>query len=94
MLEGKNERVYIAGSNAPTEHCYSSQRTLGRGDIIENHRLHISSLLQNGCDLILNETIGMLDEVEILAQLSEELSIQDKSMISFFVDDKGTILSG
>ena len=74
--------------------CYEEKRTLTPEQLYENQRAHIECLLENGCDLVLSETIGRLDEVLVLNRIVRELGIQSRSVLSLLVRDDGTILSG
>lgn len=60
--------VLIAGSNAPAEDCYQSSRTISLKELEYNHHKHISLLLENKVDFILNETQSHLDEIKIICE--------------------------
>jgi methionine synthase I (cobalamin-dependent) len=61
-----NYPVFIAGSNAPAEDCYQKVRNLTTKELTFNHHKHISLLLDNGVDFILNETHSHFDEIKII----------------------------
>lgn len=55
--------IIIAGSNAPAEDCYQSERQLSLHQLEQNHSEHIDLLISSGCDFVLNETQSHLDEI-------------------------------
>lgn len=84
--------VLIAGSNAPAEDCYKAERHLAYRDLEYNHHWHISSLIEHGCDFLLNETQSHLDEVKIICRYCYENSLP--FVLSFFFSDRLELLSG
>lgn len=84
--------ILIAGSNAPAEDCYQSERTLSKNALISNHHEHIDHLINSGCSFILNETQGHLDEINIICRYCNSNNIP--YIISLFFTDDLKLLSG
>lgn len=66
------KKVFIAGSNAPADDCYLTRRLVTIDKLIQNHREHIQNLIDQGVDLILNETFGDKEEIEIVCNICSE----------------------
>lgn len=66
------KNIIIAGSNAPADDCYLTQRLIPLEKIIKNHEEHISNLIEGGVDFILNETFGDKNEIEIVCKICSE----------------------
>lgn len=75
--------MIVAGCNAPAEDCYSPRRTLSLTRLEKNHALHIDELMKAGCDIILNETMGHLDELMIASRYCGTNSIPFITSIYF-----------
>ena len=91
--QSKSEsEVLIAGSNAPAEDCYQSERTISKQKLELNHRNHIDLLIDSGVDFILNETHSHSDEIMIIC----EHCYRNKFpfVISLYVTDTLQLLSG
>lgn len=88
--EGHN--VFIAGSNPPAEDSYQTERTLSKRELLENHSRHITLLVENGVDFILNETMGHFDEIEIISKYCSSYRIP--YVISLYSTPERTLLSG
>lgn len=84
--------VLIAGSNAPAEDCYKTERTLSKNELEKNHKYHIDLLADSGVNFILNETQSHFDELRIICDHCDRNSIP--SVISLYVLDTLKILSG
>lgn len=84
--------VFIAGSNAPAEDCYQKDRTLAYNKLEYNHHKHISLLIDNGVDFILNETQSHFDEIKIICRYCSKNSIP--FVLSIYLDENLTLLSG
>ena len=84
--------VLIAGSNAPAEDCYQTERTLSKNELEKNHKYHIDLLADSGVNFILNETQSHFDELQIICDHCDRSSIP--SVISLYVLDTLKILSG
>ncbi len=88
----RNGDVIIAGSNAPAEDCYKTDRKNNYGQLNDNHAEHIELLHQNGVDIIWNETFSHSDEIEIVSKYCASKSIP--YVINLFVDNNLKLLSG
>jgi len=88
----KNEKIYIAGSNAPVEDCYQKERTLNYNELQKNHTYHIDFLIHSNVDFILNETQSHLDEIRIICEHCFANSIP--YVVSLYIDENLNILSG
>ncbi|MGE5432077.1 MAG: homocysteine S-methyltransferase family protein [Syntrophomonadaceae bacterium] len=84
--------VLIAGSNAPAEDCYQEKRTLSLNELESNHITHITLLMLNGADFILNETQSHFDEIEIICRYCSKNNIP--YVMSLFINEEKRILSG
>jgi homocysteine S-methyltransferase len=88
----KGEEVFIAGSNPPAEDSYQRNRVLSLSKLRKNHSVHISQLMESGCDFILNETQGHSDEIQIICEVCSNEQIP--FIISLYFDSDFRILSG
>ena len=88
----KNENLVIAGCNAPAEDCYQIERNISKYELEYNHKKHIELLSENGCDIILNETISHWDEIEIICKYCAGSSLP--YIISLYFTDELKLLSG
>jgi len=84
--------VYIAASNAPAEDCYQKERRISRKELKYNHHKHISLLIDNGPDFILNETQSHFDEIKIICEYCSKNNIP--YVVSIYLDDNLRLLSG
>ncbi len=84
--------VYIAGSNAPAEDCYQKDRRIRLKELKYNHHKHISLLIDNRPDFILNETQSHFDEIKIICEYCSKNSIP--YVLSIYLDDDLRLLSG
>ncbi|MDZ7624062.1 MAG: homocysteine S-methyltransferase family protein [Ignavibacteriaceae bacterium] len=84
--------VLIAGSNAPAEDCYQTERTLSKNELEKNHKYHIDLLADSGVNFILNETQSHFDELHIICDHCDRNNIP--YVVSIYVDDTLKILSG
>lgn len=91
QAKGKSA-VLIAGSNPPTEDCYQVERTISQKDLEWNHRVHINTLMESGCDFIMNETQSHFDEIKFIAKYCGQNNIP--FVMNFFFMDKPKLLSG
>lgn len=67
--------LILAGTNAPADDCYSKIRRLSYDELFGNHSLHISLLMENDVDFILNETFGDKEEIEIVSKFCHQNKI-------------------
>ncbi|MHC1738009.1 MAG: homocysteine S-methyltransferase family protein [Ignavibacteriaceae bacterium] len=84
--------VLIAGSNAPAEDCYQTARKLTQKELKENHRKHITALMEAGCSFILNETQSHVDEIKIISEFCSKEDIP--YVMSVFITEDEKLLSG
>ena len=87
-----NDKILIAGSNAPAEDCYQKERKFSYKMLQENHLYHIDFLKDSDVDFILNETQSHLDEIEIICDHCSRNSIP--FIVSLYIRDDMKILSG
>ncbi len=92
-IEARNEKeIIIAGSNAPAEDCYQSERTIRKYDLEYNHKKHIELLWESGVDVIWNETQGHWDEIEIISKFCSSNFIP--FVMNFYFTSELNLLSG
>ncbi|MCL4546987.1 MAG: homocysteine S-methyltransferase family protein [Bacteroidetes bacterium] len=87
-----DSKVIVAGSNAPAEDCYQSERTISKTELEYNHKKHIEWLWESGCDIIWNETQSHIDEIEIISKFCSQNSIP--FVINLYFDNDLNLLSG
>jgi S-methylmethionine-dependent homocysteine/selenocysteine methylase len=56
------------------------------------HKLHIDTLMENGCDFIMNETQSHFDEIKFISKYCGQNNIP--FVMNFFFIDKPKLLSG
>lgn len=86
------ERIIIAGSNAPAEDCYQAERTISLLELEYNHKKHIEMLWNAGADFILNETQSHRDEIEIICKFCCDNNLP--YIVSLYFNENLKILSG
>jgi methionine synthase I (cobalamin-dependent)/ADP-heptose:LPS heptosyltransferase len=91
LAKGKSTTL-IAGSNPPAEDCYQVERTISQKDLEWNHKVHIDTLMENGCDFIMNETQSHFDEIKFISKYCGQNNIP--FVMNFFFIDKPKLLSG
>lgn len=92
-IEACDEKeIIIAGSNAPAEDCYQTERTITKYDLEYNHKKHIELLWAGGVDVIWNETQSHWDEIEIISKFCSSNSIP--FVMNFFFTSEFNLLSG
>ena len=87
-----DKQILIAGCNPPAEDCYQKERTISDKELELNHKYHIDLLIDNGGNLILNETQSHIDEIKIITDYSDKKNIP--YVLSLYFDDTLRILSG
>jgi 5-methyltetrahydrofolate--homocysteine methyltransferase len=87
-----NSNFFIAGSNPPSQDCYTKTQTLSYEKIKDNHINHIKLLYENGADIILNETQSFLNEIEICQKFCFQNNIN--YMVSLYLNEDLTLNSG
>ncbi len=86
------ESVLLAGSNAPAEDCYQTERTIKKEQLISNHHEHIDALAEAGVDIIWNETFSHIDEIEIVCSYCNENNYE--YTLNLFLGSNLKLLSG
>jgi len=84
--------VYIAGSVAPLEDCYSPQLTPAQEELTVEHHELLSDLKNGGVDFILFETMITLRETLSGIQTAQQLALP--FAVSFCCNEQGQLLSG
>ena len=84
--------VYIAGSMAPLEDCYSPELTPSNQDLLEEHAIYAQDLKMGGVDFLLLETMITLRETLAAIQAARQLALP--FAVSFCTDEQGTLLGG
>ncbi len=87
-----DDKIIIAGSNAPAEDCYQKERTIPKYELEYNHKKHIELLWENGADIIWNETQSHWDEIEIIAKFCSANSLP--FAVNFYFTESLNLLSG
>jgi homocysteine S-methyltransferase len=87
-----DNKIIIAGSNAPAEDCYQQARILTYRELDYNHKIHIELLWEDGCDIIWNETQSHWDEIGIISRFCSDNSLP--FVINIYFKDDFSILSG
>ncbi len=65
--------VRVAGSISPLEDCYEPDRSPVRARALPEHRAMAEQLVRAGCDLLLIETMGRVDEARAAVDACEGL---------------------
>jgi enediyne biosynthesis protein CalE2 len=84
--------VYIAGSMAPLEDCYSPELTPSNQELLEEHAMYAQHLKAGGIDFILIETMITLRET--LASIQAARQVKMPFAVSFCTDKQGALLGG
>ena len=84
--------VFIAGSVAPLEDCYSPHSTPDRSALEEEHERMADNLLTAGVDLILIETQVTIREALVASRAAARTGLP--FLVSFVCDRHGSVLSG
>lgn len=87
-----DKKLILAGSNPPAEDCYQVERRISKKEIEANHAQHIESLMESGCNFILNETQSHLDEILFISKFCDRNSIP--FVMSLFFTTEMKLLSG
>lgn len=88
----EDKEIIIAGSNAPAEDCYQTERTISKYSLDYNHKKHIELLWENGADIIWNETHSHWDEIKIICEFCTYNSLP--FIVGLYFTDNLKILSG
>lgn len=92
QVKQKYPQLLIAGSNAPAEDCYKTDRSLSFAVLRENHLRHSEALLEAGVDFLLHETQSHLDEIDLLCGISDSLCAP--YALSLYCTESLRLLSG
>jgi len=84
--------VYIAGSMAPLEDCYSPELTPSNQDLLQEHFAYAKDLKTGRVDFLLLETMITLRETLAAIQAAKQLALP--FAVSFCIDAQGTLLGG
>jgi homocysteine S-methyltransferase len=84
--------VYVAGSMAPLEDCYSPELTPSPEDLRKEHYAYAQDLVEGGVDFLLLETMITLQETLAVVLAAEELNYP--FAVSFCVNQQGKLLGG
>ena len=84
--------VYIAGSMAPLEDCYSPELTPSNQELLEEHVTYAQDLKAGGIDFILIETMITLQETLAAIQAARQVGMPFAA--SFCTDKQGVLLGG
>jgi S-methylmethionine-dependent homocysteine/selenocysteine methylase len=89
---GAKHDVYIAGSVAPLEDCYSPELTPPEPELEKEHRAMAGDLHRGGVDFILIETMITLRETLAALRAARETGLP--VAVSFCCNERGQLLSG
>lgn len=84
--------VYIAGSIAPLEDCYSPQLTPPEEALVQEHEIYAQALVEGGVDFLLLETMITLRETMAAIQAAKKCHIP--FAVSFCTNAQGNLLGG
>jgi len=84
--------VYIAGSMAPLEDCYSPELTPSTQELLEEHALYAQDVKAGGVDFILIETMITLRETLAAIQAARQVAMP--FAVSFCTNEHGALLGG
>lgn len=87
-----SREVYVAGSIAPLEECYSPELTPPNEDLEREHLLTAQTLKEGGVDFLLLET--MITKRETLAAVRAAKRVDMPFAVSFCANEQGNLLSG
>lgn len=84
--------VYVAGSMAPLEDCYSPELTPSQEELLKEHYAYAKDLAEGGVDFLLLETMITLQETMAAIRAIEKLDYP--FAVSFCVNQQGNLLGG
>lgn len=87
-----SKEIFIAGSQAPLEDCYSPHLVPDVKTCLKEHRRYSQSLATAGVDFIWLETFNTIRETVIALQAVKETKLQ--VAVSFVCTKEGRLLSG
>lgn len=86
------DKVFIAGSVAPLEECYSPEITPPVKELETEHDEYVKNLIDGGVDFILLETMITLRETRAVIKAIKKYKIP--WAVSFCINDKNQLLGG
>ncbi len=84
--------LLVAGSDAPVEDCYEPGLVPGVDELYMEHREHCEWLMEEGCDVLLLETMNTLREAVAAARAANDIGA--KYMISMVTNQAGDRVLG
>jgi S-methylmethionine-dependent homocysteine/selenocysteine methylase len=87
-----DRNVFIAGSVAPVEDCYSPELVPTCQELISEHQRHIDYLYAAGVDILLIETMNTIREARIALEYAKQTGLP--VFISFVCKDAEHLCSG
>ena len=89
--DARNDKnILIAGSVAPLEDCYVPSKFPGSVIAKKEYRF-ITDMVSNSCvDIMLFETMGSYDEIEVALQVSKDVEME--KWLSIIIKDKNRLL--
>ncbi len=93
-IDGENpeRNVFIAGTVAPVEDCYSPELVPADQELIAEHHRHIDYLYTAGVDILLIETMNTIREARIALEYAKQTGLP--VFISFVCKDAEHLFSG
>lgn len=86
------EPIFIAGSVAPAEDCYSPELVPPDEELLDDHRRHIDNLYEANIDIILIETMNTIREAAVALDYAKQTGLP--VLVSFICKDPEHLLSG
>jgi homocysteine S-methyltransferase len=84
--------VYVAGSMAPLEDCYTPELTPSLKELQKEHYAYAQDLIEGGVDFLLLETMITLQET--MAAMLAAYELDFPFAVSFCVNQQGELLGG
>ena len=92
LRKENSKPFFIAGSNPPSDFCYSKTQIHSDEIRKDNHANHINLLMKYGSDFIIHETFGFYNEVELCQKYCYQNNIEN--VVSLFVNNNLQMQSG
>ncbi len=86
------KNVFVAGSIAPLEDCYSPQLTPPEAELVKEHSEYAKNLAAGGVDFILIETMITLRETRAALEAVKKTGL--RVAVSFCTNEKAKLLGG
>lgn len=87
-----DHKVWIAGSVAPLEDCYTPELYPGDKQAATEHAEHIRFLVEAGVDFILVETMNTIRETKVALKAAKSHDVP--LAVSYCINEEGQLLSG